>query len=65
MSCRTWKDKLEKKPWLSFSQIWPSAHIGRYYKKRLSKLRRRYWDLDNGHTRGLYGAMSECNWKGW
>lgn len=43
---------------------WPGRHTGKYWKRKLSKLRRRYWK-DERHQRGLPAAMSEVNYKTW
>ena len=56
-----WYSKGRWLPWyISFSQVWSKS--GRYNKRQLSKIRRRWWDT---HQRGLAGCESECNWKGW
>ena len=36
---------------------------GRFWKRQLSKVRRRA--LDDRHTRGLGPMESRCNWKNW
>ena len=54
--------------WLTFSQVWGTAHEGRFFKRRLSKVRRRAWkdEILRGHRpRGLPGAESTVNWKNW
>ena len=38
--------------------------FGRFWKRCLSKARRRAWRNPN-HIRGLPRYESECNWKGW
>ena len=48
--------------WVSFSQVWPGAGVGRWCKRRLSKARRRWQD---SHRRGLASAEAECNYKTW
>jgi len=53
--------------WLSFSQIWPSRHMGRWYKRMLSKARRRYWKmmLRFGKGKEPTNKEREVNYKGW
>lgn len=55
--CRTWGNK---------------PGLGRWYKRRLSKLRRKWGRLfcSTGedayrHTGGLLNWERECHWKGW
>lgn len=53
-----------KKAQVSFSEMWPAPHEGRYWKRQLSKARRRAW------KNGIEGTPinkyeSYCNWKGW
>lgn len=43
---------------------WSCPGKGRYWKRRLSKVRRRAWK-DPRHPRGLRGIESICNYKGW
>ena len=58
---------------VSFSEIWMYPHVGRYWKRKLSKARRkaakrlcRYGE-DNLRKveRGLDGIEGEVNWKRW
>ena len=42
---------------------WNSRGQGRYWKRRLSKARRKAWR--DSHRRGLVGIERECNWKNW
>lgn len=47
--------------------LW-SEHTGKYYKRRLSKARRRYYkDIDNDRKprKSFSGANSDVNWRGW
>jgi hypothetical protein len=59
----------EYKPaWVTFSETWGNVpHIGRWYKRRLSKARRRYVRdlLRFGRAKEPTGIESEVNWKGW
>lgn len=48
-------------PSTQFGSRWWSGG-GRYYKRRLSKIRRRAWK--QRPRRSLMGIESECNWKG-
>lgn len=68
--------QLEKRgyypPWVTFGCVWNSRHEGRYWKRQLSKSRRRAWKqgrLERGETCGLYRGSksyeSTCNYKGW
>lgn len=58
---------------ISFTQIWGKEHTGRYWKRKLSKARRRcakrlckYGENDLGKVeRGLREIESTCNWKNW
>ena len=43
--------------------MWIHPHIGRYYKRKLSKARRRAWKEKS--DKHLTNWESECNWKGW
>jgi hypothetical protein len=58
--------------WGTFSQLWPSAHTGRYWKRQLSKARRRFGkqlcrdgDVAYSHMRGLKFYERIVNWKTW
>jgi hypothetical protein len=64
MGNRFVKDRMEKAN-VTFSQMWPSPHEGRYWKRMMSKARRRAWK-----QRGIEGTPinkyeSFCNYKGW
>ena len=52
----------------TFSEMWPSVGTGRYWKRRLSKARRRAWkqgrDLWSPY-RGQLGVEGEVNWRTW
>jgi len=58
---------------ISFSEMWSSEHEGRYWKRRLSKTRRRaakrlckFGEDDLRRVeRGLESIERECNWKNW
>ena len=61
-------------PWyIGFARTWGNKPgLGRWYKRRLSKARRRWARLfctieDDAyrHLGGLISAETECNWKGW
>jgi len=68
MGKRFVNDKLKAKPYLSFTQLWPNEHVGRWCKRQLSKARRRYARaLLNGdrHPRSSVYWECECNWKTW
>lgn len=60
-----WKQNGKLLPWwITITQTWGSkSGNGRYWKRRLSKARRRYWK--DTHKRGLMSIESTCNWKGW
>jgi hypothetical protein len=49
--------------WVSFTRVWGSRGAGRWWKRRLSKARRRAWR--DTHKRGLSGVESTVNWKDW
>ena len=42
---------------------WPKAHIGRYWKRQLSKARRRH--AKTGRPGGLLHYEGMCNYKTW
>ena len=58
---------------VSFSEIWMRPHVGRFWKRQLSKARRkaakllcRYGEDDLAKVeRGLSGIEQTCNWKNW
>jgi len=62
---RTWKEFGKKIQVVNGSICcrWGSRGEGRYYKRRLSKARRRAWR--DPHRRGLLHWESICNWKNW
>jgi hypothetical protein len=61
---RPWKHNGRWMPWwLSFSEVWNGVGQGRYWKRRLSKARRRAWK--DSHQRGLAELESKVNWKDW
>jgi hypothetical protein len=50
---------------VTFSQMWVAAHMGRYWKRAMSKARRRAWK-----QRGIEGTPvnryeNDCAYKGW
>ena len=50
-------------PWyVGIGQIWNGRRQGRFWKRCLSKARRKWRD---NHHRGLLHYESTCNWKGW
>lgn len=60
-----WRNRMKRGeyPWyISFGQIWNGRKQGRYWKRLLSKARRKWRDT---HHRGLAEIESTCNWKGW
>jgi hypothetical protein len=48
--------------YLNCTCVWPGPGVGRWWKRRLSKARRRWQD---SHRRGLASAEAECNYKTW
>ncbi len=64
MSARNWRNLPY---YVSFSQKWASERMGRYYKRRLSKARRKYAKEQLAGRRGKepVGIERECNYKGW
>jgi len=48
----------------SYQCVWQSEHEGRFWKRLLSKARRRAWK-NPGHERNLAGIEGTCNWKNW
>jgi hypothetical protein len=64
MGNRFVKDRI-KKAGVTFSQMWVAAHMGRYWKRAMSKARRRAWK-----QRGIEGTPvnryeNDCAYKGW
>ena len=57
----------------SMSSMWPRPHVGQFWKRKLSKARRkaakrlcRYGEDDLAKVeRGLPGIESNVNWKNW
>ena len=45
-----------------YACIWPNRGIGRYWKRLLSKRRRKWQDV---HQRGLANIESTVNYKTW
>ena len=70
MGNRFVEDRLAKAN-ISFSEMWGSEHEGRFWKRKLSKARRRaarrlckYGEDDLRKVeRGLEGIERMCNWK--
>ena len=61
---RTWKEFGKRiDPHVTFTGRWGSRGEGRYWKRGLSKARRRAWR--DPHQRGLLHYERECNWKNW
>jgi hypothetical protein len=55
------RSRWNKLPW--YCVTWPREHTGKFWKRKLSKARRRFWKT--GHARGLPAIESECNYKTW
>ncbi len=72
MGQRFFEDRMNKAG-VTFSEMWSKAHEGRFWKRQLSKARRkaakrlcRYGEDDLAKVeRGLAGIEGECNWKRW
>lgn len=59
-------------PGRTFSSVWPAEHIGRYWKRQLSKARRRFakqicrdGERAYCHMQGLIRYETEVNYKTW
>ena len=52
-----------RQPEINLFKMWPNEGIGRYWKRRLSKARRRAWRDE--HERGLAGTESTVNYRTW
>ena len=70
MGNRRWRELDEKYPWLNFYRCWPGKGIGRYWKRRLNKMRRKFAKAciagrGRGHERGLADLESTVNWRTW
>ncbi len=60
---RAWKELGKRiSPYASWTGRWNRGE-GRYWKRKLSKARRRSWK--DPHNRGLLNVERECNWKNW
>ena len=64
MGRRFIKDRLTKSH-ARAHEIWVSAHEGRYWKRMLSKARRRAWKQDRIEGRLKNKYESFCAYKGW
>ena len=72
MGNRFFQDRMAKAN-VSFSEMWGSAHEGRFWKRKLSKARRRagkrlcrYGEDDLKMVeRGVTQYESTCNYKNW
>lgn len=61
---KTWKEFGKRiSSHASFTDRWSGRGIGRFWKRQLSKARRRAWK--DPHKRGLMNYEHECNWKSW
>jgi len=65
---RTWKEFGKRRCVIDGYATWGWSSSGKFWKKKLSKYRRRAWkdEVLRGRTnpRGS-GIEGECNWKGW
>jgi hypothetical protein len=55
----------EKKAGVRWNKMWVGAHQGRYWKRQLSKARRRAWKQNRVEGRLVNIYESYCNYKGW
>jgi len=66
---RTWKEfgKRIQTEDESVSSRWGSRGEGRFWKRQLSKVRRRAWkeELEGRNPRALSHWERICNWKNW
>ena len=69
MGTRAWLETKERYPWLKRSDRWPKKGLGRYWKRRLSKARRKYAKAvltqTTPHERGLADLESTVSWRSW
>jgi hypothetical protein len=72
MGQRAWIEFEEKYPYLGCSARWSGAGMGRFWKRQLSKSRRRNaqskirYELGiDSRLREQIGYERECNWKLW
>jgi len=64
---RPWKHNGRWMPWwLSGTHVWSEGQ-GRFWKRQLSKARRRAWkyEVRTGKPLNITSIESEVNWKGW
>ena len=55
-------DRMEKAG-VSFTEMWVHPHIGRFYKRKLSKARRRAWkEKSDAHLVHWESVCDEKNW---
>lgn len=62
---RRFRAERAKKAKVTCTQMWLSEHEGRYWKRQLSKARRRAWKQDGIEGKPINIYESTCNWKGW
>jgi len=57
----------KKYPWITLTELWSSKGSGKWWKRRLSKARRKYIKslLKTGRGKEPTGIESEVNGKGW
>ncbi len=62
---RTWKEFGKRIQVVNGSVCgrWGSRGEGRYWKRQLSKARRKAWKIGNERSRVKYERI--CNWKNW
>lgn len=65
MGRRYWNNRAPE--YVSFSECWPGVGTGRYWKRKLSKARRKYHKMVIRYGRGREPTWleSEVNWKTW
>jgi len=52
-----------EKAGVSFTEMWVHPHIGRFYKRKLSKARRRAWkEKSDAHLVHWESVCDEKNW---
>lgn len=54
-----------KRAHASYTQMWLGVGEGRYWKRQLSKARRRAWKQQGIEGKPVNKYESYCNYKGW
>jgi hypothetical protein len=56
--------RTKRSKFYSFTQAWPSAHMGKFWRRQLHKAERAY-AKGYGRMKSIAHYASEVNWKCW